>query len=250
MSFSRRANRRFRFRRIKRSSLDWSGRRILDQVEREPEASYEQFTRCWEDMGSPSYRNPAERPPGHIVCVTWDSAMRKFGIDRGAGVHSDLGNPDHFHFWFDFGELSSKLAGSWKGQKLTDGLPVITTRIEKEGVRYEIEQFAYPLDGPPPQRSGDMPMVLLQRVRVSELQGKARSVPIRMTHEIELATAGGDLAVHHGKWCVDLRRNQSSRRHAGDGRHGPDAPVEPRSGKKRKTQVLEVAVSLSATCIS
>ena len=88
----------------------WSGRRMLDRVEREPEASYEQFTRCWEDMGSPSYRNPAERPPGHIVCLSWDSSVRKFGIDRGAGVHSDLGNPDHFHFWFDFGELYSELA--------------------------------------------------------------------------------------------------------------------------------------------
>ena len=55
-------------------------------------------------MGSVGYRNPAERPPGHIVCVTWDSAVRKFGIDRGGGVHSDLGNPDHFDFWFDFGD--------------------------------------------------------------------------------------------------------------------------------------------------
>jgi len=225
---------------------DWSGRRILDRVEQEPEASYEQFTRCWEDMGSPSYRNPAGRPPGHIVCVTWDSALRKFGIDRGAGVHSDLGNPDRFHFWFDLGELSSELAGSWQGQKLTDGLPVLTTRIEKEGVRYEIEQFAYPLDGPPPQRSGDMPMVLLQKVRVSELQGKARSVPIRMTHSLELATVGGDLAVHTegGAWICE----ESKARDVTLVLEGTGLTIRPilASGKKQKTQVLEAAVSLPA----
>ena len=81
----------------------WSGHRILDQVKEGNEASYEDFTRRWEDMGNPDYRNPAERPPGHIVCLTWDSQVRKFGIDRGAGVHGDLGNPDHFHCWFDFG---------------------------------------------------------------------------------------------------------------------------------------------------
>jgi hypothetical protein len=229
-----------------RELAEWSGRRILDRVEREPEASYEQFTRCWEDMGSANYRNPAERPPGHIVCVTWDSAVRKFGIDRGAGVHSDHGNPDHFHFWFDFGELSSELAGSWQGQKLTNGLPVITTRIVKEGVCYEIEQFAYPLEGPPPQRSGDMPMVLLQRVRVSELRGKARSVPVRITHHLELAKDCGDLAVRtEGAVliCEEAKARGVTLVLEGTGLTLRSSLA---AGNKQKRQVLEVAVSLSA----
>src|SRR5262245_43163358 len=164
----------------------WSGQRILDRVQTEPEASYEQFTARWEDMGNPGYHNPAVQPPGHIVGVTWDSAIHKFGIDRGAGVRSDLGNPDQYRFSFDFGEPSPALATSWKEQRLTDGLPVITTRIEKQGVRYDVEQFAYPLDGPPPERRGEISMVLLQKVRVSDLEGKSRTVPIRLNHQREL----------------------------------------------------------------
>jgi hypothetical protein len=165
------------------------GERVLDQLEREPEATYEGYTSRWEDMGSPAYRNPASVPPGHIVCVTWDSAMRKFGIDRGANVWNDYGNPDHFQFGYDFGDLSPDLVGTWKGQKLANGLPVITTTIERGGVRYEVEQFAYPLHGPPAERQGDLEMVLLQKVRLTELSGQARIVALGMTHRRESRAA-------------------------------------------------------------
>ncbi|MBI4325594.1 MAG: hypothetical protein HY674_10070, partial [Chloroflexi bacterium] len=128
----------------------WEGRRVLDQVRREPEATYEQYTARWEDMGHPGYKHPAQPPPGHVVGLTWDSAIPKFGIDRGAGVWSDYGNPDRFRFGFDFGDLSQEgIAAAWLGQSLADGLPVITTAFEKIGRRYEVEQFAYPLNGPP-----------------------------------------------------------------------------------------------------
>lgn len=160
----------------------WKGKRILDRVRREPEASYGEYTTLWEDMGNPAYSNPQQRGPGHIVCLTWDSAIPKFGVDRGAGVWNDYGNPDRFQFWFDFGDLAKGVSRTWKGQRLHDGLPVITTTFEKEGVRYEVEQFAYPLNGPPPERRGDIPMVLLQKVRLTELSGIARSVPVTMAH--------------------------------------------------------------------
>jgi hypothetical protein len=39
------------------------GQRVLDRVAREPEASYEQFTARWEDMGNPAYRNPHPSRP-------------------------------------------------------------------------------------------------------------------------------------------------------------------------------------------
>ena len=55
------------------------GRRILERVDQEPEATYSQFTARWEDMGSPAYQNPASVSPGHIVGLTWDSALYKFG---------------------------------------------------------------------------------------------------------------------------------------------------------------------------
>ena len=72
---------------------------------------------------------------------------------------------------------------------------MIITRIEKAGVCYEIEQFAYPLNGPPPQRRGDMPMVLLQKVRVTELRGKAANVPIRLNLQLDIAGKDTDLAI-------------------------------------------------------
>lgn len=162
------------------------GRRTLDRVRVEPEASYEHFTSRWRDMGSPSYINPHQVGPGHIVGLTWDSAIHKFGIDRASGVWNDYGNPDKFRFWFGFGDLSHGVADRWKGQRLQDGLPVLTTTFEEDGVRYEVEQFAYPLNGPPEQRRGDIPMVLLQQVTVHELRGTARDIPIVMAHERQL----------------------------------------------------------------
>ena len=155
----------------------YAGQRILDQLEREPEATYEQYTARWEDLGSPSYQNPHSVPPGHIVGVTWDSAIPKFGIDRWAGVASDYGNPDKFKFQLD-------LQGwEWKGQRLTAGLPVLRTTFERSAVRLEVEQFAYPLLGPPPERRGDIAMVLLQKVRATALDGTAQTVRLNLRHE-------------------------------------------------------------------
>jgi hypothetical protein len=160
----------------------WQGQRILDRVHAEPEATYELYKSRWEDMGSPSYVHPNQPAPGHIACLTWDSAIAKFGIDRGAGVWNDYGNPDRFQFWYSFGDLTRGIVDSWKSQTLKDGLPVIATVFEKEGTRYEVEQFAYPLNGPPAERRGDIPMVLLQTVKVTDLQGKARRVAVTMSH--------------------------------------------------------------------
>jgi hypothetical protein len=160
----------------------WKGLRVLDRVHAEPEATYELYKSRWEDMGSPSYVHPNQPAPGHIICLTWDSAIAKFGIDRGAGVWNDYGNPDKFRFWYGFGDLTSGILDSWKGQRLKDGLPVITTVFEKDGTRYEVEQFAYPLNGPPAERRGDIPMVLLQKVKITDLQGQARRVPVTMSN--------------------------------------------------------------------
>jgi hypothetical protein len=161
----------------------WRGARILEQLQRDPESTYEQYKALWQDMGSPDYIHPNQPAPGHIVGLTWDSAIPKFGIDRGAGVWNDYGNPDHFRFWFEFSNLTEGIGPYWKGQSLADGLPVMTTALERDGVRYEVEQFAYPLNGPPPQRTGDLKMLLLARVRLTDLRGRARTVPVTMTHE-------------------------------------------------------------------
>jgi hypothetical protein len=160
----------------------WKGDRILDRVKREPEETYAGYAARWEDMGSPAYVHPNQPAPGHIVGLTWDSAVAKFGIDRGAGVWNDYGNPDPFRFWFDFGDLTKGIANWWKSQRLAHGLPVLTTIFERDSVRYEVEQFAYPLNGPPGERCGNVPMVLLQKVNLFNLLSRVRSVPVTMSH--------------------------------------------------------------------
>jgi hypothetical protein len=74
---------------------------------------------------------------------------------------------------------------------LVDGLPVVRTILEREGVRWEIEAFAYPLDGPPAERRGDLDMVLLQKLRVINLGDTDRTVDFGFVHEREGGSAGG-----------------------------------------------------------
>jgi len=170
----------------------YKGRRILDQIRAEPEATYEQFTSRWEDMGSPAYKHPTQPTPGHIVGLTWDSALYKFGIDRGAGVWNDYSNLDRLRFWYDFGDLSKGIQRFWKGQRLQDGLPVLTTTIEREGLRFEVEQFAYPLHGLPQERRGDIPMVLLQKLAVTSLERDGGSAILPLHHRREYG--GSDIS--------------------------------------------------------
>jgi hypothetical protein len=69
---------------------------------------------------------------------------------------------------------------------LTNGLPVITTAFEKKGIRYTVEQFAYPLNGPPPEIRGNVPMVLLQKITTTNPGDQARRISISMNHERKL----------------------------------------------------------------
>jgi hypothetical protein len=167
----------------KQSLAPWKGLRVLDKLHASKEATYDQYASLWEDMGSPAYVRSNQPKPGHIVCLSWDSAIPKFGIDRGGGVWNDYGNPDHFRFWYGFADLENGILNTWRGQKLEDGLPFLTTTIERDGLRYEVEQFAYPLNGPPPQRNGDIAMVLMQKIRVSDLKGEKRVVPLTLNHQ-------------------------------------------------------------------
>jgi hypothetical protein len=190
----------------------YQGRRILDQVHREPEASYEQFTARWEDMGSPAYMHPTQPTPGHIVGLTWDSALYKFGVDRGAGVWNDYSNLDRLRFWYDFGDLSKGIRPFWKGQRLQDGLPVLTTTIERGGLRFEVEQFAYPLHGPPEERRGDIPMVLLQKVAVTSLERDGGSVYLPLHQRREYAADDRSQVVWHQEANALVFEETESRR--------------------------------------
>lgn len=188
------------------------GQRILDQVQREPEATYEQFTSRWEDMGNPAYKHPTQPAPGHIVGLTWDSVLYKFGIDRGAGVWNDYGNPDRLRFWFEFADLSQGIQPYWKGQRLQDGLPIITTTIERDGLRHEVEQFAYPLNGPPPERRGNIPMVLLQKLTVTNLQRDAGSGSVILRHRRQYSASDVSYVVWRQEGETILFEENASRR--------------------------------------
>jgi hypothetical protein len=168
----------------------FDGLRVLNQVHREREATYEDFTARWEDMGSPSYVHPRQMPPGHIVCLTWDSAIPKFGVDHGGGVWSDLGTAGAFRLQVELGDLTRDLKRTWKGQRLRDGLPVLTTVLEGDGLQVEIEQFAYPLHGQPAERKGDIAMVLMEKLTLRNPTSQARKIPLRLVHRRELPRVG------------------------------------------------------------
>jgi hypothetical protein len=190
----------------------YKGKSVLERVRREPEAAYDQYAGRWEDMGSPTYQNRHMIPPGHIVGVTWDSAIHKFGIDRGAGIWNDYGNPDHLRFWCDFGDPAKGIQESWKGQQLEDGLPVITTIIEQDSLRYEVEQYAYPLNGPPNERRGDIPMVLLQKVKVMNLRSRDTTASVKMHHRRELDSADSEEMICHSEGNTFVFEENTSRR--------------------------------------
>lgn len=105
-------------------------------------------------------------------------------------MRNDLGNPDRFQLWFEFADITQGIARTWKSQQLVDGLPIVNTVFERDQVRYEVEQFAWPLDGPPPDRRGDMGMVLLERLRLSSLDGKARRVAVTLNHRRASSSVG------------------------------------------------------------
>ncbi|MCC6233628.1 MAG: hypothetical protein IT580_13345, partial [Verrucomicrobiales bacterium] len=165
------------------------GQRVLDRLATEPEATYAQYTARWEDMGHPGFRNPHSIPPGHIVGIGWDSGLYKFGVDRLARVHHDYAKADQFELGLDFGGPETQLEAAWQRQQLAEGLPILTTTFEKDGVRCDIEQFACPLDGPPSERRGDLKMVLLQQTTLTELRGTPRTVPVRIAHGRALSQA-------------------------------------------------------------
>ncbi len=221
----------------------FAGASIADVVARQEEASYASFTSRWEDMGSPAYKNPAQVGPGHIVCLAWDSSLHKFGIDRGAGVWNDYGNQDRFRFGYAFGDLAKDLTKTWKSQRLTRGLPVVTTVFEDDGIRYEVEQFAYPLNGPPAERRGDIPMALLQKLTVTELRGQARSLRIEMTHERELGAEITGAAIEGG---LVLQETGSGRTLLLARGNEVVFAAEVRPGPKLKTAVLTASLTLGA----
>jgi hypothetical protein len=149
-----------------RASL--KGGRVLDRVQREPEATLAEWTNKWEDVGNPhQWNQPWETSwlgtRGHLTgTVARHGSLYKFGVDRWANVRPDHASPHRFRFdllWPD---------RRWTGQRIVDGLPVIVTQLERDAQRCEAEQFAAPLrDAQVGEARGEFASVFFTQVRLT-----------------------------------------------------------------------------------
>ena len=165
------------------------GQRILDRVRVEPEATYAQYTARWEDMGHPAYSNPADRAAPATSSASRGTARSASSASTAApACGATRAIPTSSGSGLPFGELGKGVAHTWK-VAAADRRPADPHhgRSRRMALRYEVEQFAYPLHGPPAERRGDMPMVLLQQLTVTRAaRARARRVPVSMTHRRQL----------------------------------------------------------------
>ncbi|MET3879663.1 hypothetical protein [Chitinophaga sp. OAE865] len=138
------------------------GRRILDRVKEAPDASLSQFKKLWEDIGDPIAWNVSWATTwlgikGHLTVIAPSyGSVYKFAVDRFGNVRPDFASPHKFRLDISYGNCI------WKSQHIENGLPVIITRLEKNGQLCEIEQFAAAF--------GNKEAVMFTKVRIS---GKA-----------------------------------------------------------------------------
>jgi hypothetical protein len=144
------------------------GERILDRVKSQPEASLAEWTSKWADFGNPTCPNQGKETDwlgtrGHLTgTVARHGSLYKFGVDRWGNVRPDHASPHKFRFdvlW---------PGCQWAGQRMIEnGLPVVMTRLEREGQHCEIEQFAAPLRQTPPARRGEVASVFFTKVQLT-----------------------------------------------------------------------------------
>lgn len=165
----------------------YAGQRTLEQLAAQPEATLAEYKAKWEDMGATTYNNPVSIPPGHIVVLGWDSTLAKYGIARDASARNDYSNYDRFLQSFDFGVAGENVLPLRASQRVLEGLPFLTSVFNKAGTHWEIEQFAAPLNGPPATRDGTIPLVLMQKLRITRTDAAAQNVTTGLTLERPLA---------------------------------------------------------------
>jgi len=186
-----------------RASLN--GERVLDRVEREPEATLAEWTGKWADFGNPNQPHHGQETSwlgteGHLTgFVARHGSIYKFGVDRWGSVRPDLACVHKFRFDALWPQCR------WTGQRIVNGLPVIITDLERSGQRCEIEQFAAPLRPTTPAKRGEIASVFFTRVRIKG------TGPLGFG--FRLATESKDrhpeLRKVAGRWCVVDRETDS-----------------------------------------
>ncbi|TLV03925.1 hypothetical protein [Dyadobacter luticola] len=148
-----------------------TGKRTLDLVNSSPDASLKEFKNKWEDFGNPlawnvSWQTRYLGTTGHlVVTAAAHGSIYKFAIDRFANVRPDFASPHQFKLDFSWPE------SQWKSQRILNGLPILKTQFEKKGQHLETEQFAAPLTKLPQDGGGEIPSVLLAKMRFSGKPG-------------------------------------------------------------------------------
>ena len=143
------------------------GERVLDQVKREPEATLAHWTNQWADFGNPTRPHHGQETSwlgtqGHLTgAIARHGSLYKFGVDRWGSVRPDFASPHKFRFdplWPNC---------KWEGQRIVNGLPVITTRLQRGNQRCDIEQFAAPLRETQPDVRGEIASVFFTRIQIT-----------------------------------------------------------------------------------
>jgi hypothetical protein len=176
-----------------------TGKRTLDVVNSSPDASLTEFKQKWEDFGNPitwdvSWQTRYLGTTGHLlVTAAAHGSLYKFAIDRWANVRPDFASPHKFKFDIAWPE------SQWKEQTIINGLPISVTRLQKGGQLCETEQFAAPLTDLPSDGRGEIPSVMLSKMRFS---GQAGPVSFNMkiggvskTVKLEMKKSGERLSV-------------------------------------------------------
>src|SRR5690606_19985559 len=132
------------------------------------------------------------------VTAAAHGSVYKYAIDRWGNIRPDFAAPHRF-------QLDLKWPGAnWKSQKIVNGLPVSLTRLENGGQTAEIEQYAARLDEHAKTIRGDIPSVMLSKVRISGGAG-----PVNFTLNFGNAVKDKQLEVKQiaSKWMVTDKQN-------------------------------------------
>lgn len=156
---------------FKKHLASLKGKRVLDQVAQQPEADLATFQNKWADIGNPYkwqdyWQTRWKGTQGHLtVTAASHGSVYKFGMDRWGNVRPDFASP--YKFALDLTWKDAK----WKRQRIENGLPILTTNLEKDGQQVSIEQFAAPLVELSATIRGYIPSVLYSKVQFSGQPG-------------------------------------------------------------------------------
>ncbi len=184
---------------FKKHLASLKGTRVLDEVAQQPDASLDTFHDLWPDIGNPyewdvPWQTRWMGTRGHLtVMAAAHGSVYKFAIDRWGNVRPDFASPHKFRLDLLWSE------SVWKQQKISNGLPVMLTTLEKNDQLAQIEQFASPLVDLSTTIRGYMTSVLFSKINISGKPG-AFSFGISVHNELK----GHDIeALQNGdKWII------------------------------------------------